>query len=321
MKQPVMDPLKDLTVVVPVYGEVEVFRRHAELQQDLWNAAAQVIWVATPSNDCAHELARKLAVGQSRYYVEVPPGLYAAWNLGVSQARQPWIYFNTVGDVVDLHALREVLNVAEDAAADLVFSPPKLNHANRNHLRKWPIFREARAMRQWAGRPILSSWLADFQVRHHDSCVFGSMAGAVFRTAFLQPRPFPENFRSAGDTAWVYTHVTKMKAVFFPKPVAGFRVHDSSRGSPNPRDLGRLLKLLEQAVSPGDRVATQRRRAYLAWRHLLDLRRGSHPRPFWFLSPSTLGLRLRRDLAFRRLRRLFRKRISRLSALGTTPKW
>jgi glycosyltransferase involved in cell wall biosynthesis len=308
-----MEPLKELTVVVPVYGEAEVFQRHAQAHQDLWNLAAQVIWVATPSNDSAHELARKLAVGESRYYFEVPPGLYAAWNLGVSQARQPWIYFNTVGDVVDLHALREGLVVAEDAAADLVFSPPKSNPANRNHLRRWPIFLEAGALRRRAGRPIDPSWLTDFQMRHHDSCVLGSLAGAVFRTAFLQPRPFPENFRSAGDVAWVYTHVAKMKAVFFPKPVAGFRVHDSSRGSPNPRDLGRLLKLLEQAVSPENRVATQKRRAYLARRHLLDLRRGSRPRLFWFLSSSIFGLRLRRDLAFHRMRRFFREKIPNLS--------
>lgn len=315
-----MDPLKDLTVVVPVYGEVEVFRRHAQAHQDLWNLAAQVIWVATPSRDRAHELARELAARGSGQYLETPPGLYAAWNLGVSQAKQPWIYFNTVGDRCDFHILREALVLAGDSAADLVFSPPNLNPANYSYLRRWPIFREAGALRRRAGRPISPSWLADFQMRHHDSCVLGSLAGAVFRTAFLQARLFPEIFRSAGDTAWVYTHVAKMKAVFFPKPVADFRVHDSNRGSPNPRDLGRLLRLLEQAVCPGNRAAGQRRRSYLARRRLLDLRRGFRPRPFWFLSPSTLGLRLRRDLAFQRLRRLFRKKISSLSAPGTTPK-
>ena len=321
MNPPLTDPLKNLTVVVPVFGEAEVFRRHAQAHQDLWNLAAQVIWVATPSTDGAHQLARELAAKGSGQYLETSPGLYAAWNLGASQARQPWIYFNTVGDHCDPHALREALLLAGETGADLVFSPPRLDPANLKSLQGWPIFREARALRQWAGRPILSSWLADFQVRHHDSCVLGSMAGTVFRSAFLQSRPFPENFRSFGDTAWVYAHGVTMKAVFFPKPVAGFRVHDSNRGSPDPRDLGRLLRLLEQSVTPGNQITAKSRRAYMARRRLLDLRRGPRPRSFWFLSPATLGLRLRRDLAFRRLRRLFRKGISKLSAPGTTPKW
>ena len=319
MKQAPTDPLQDLTVVVPVYGEAEVFRKHAQVQKDLWNAAAQVIWVATPSCDRAHDLARELAAGRSGQYLETSPGLYAAWNLGVSRARKTWIYFNTVGDICDPHILREALVLAGDSSADLVFSPPKLTPANLKHLRRWPIFREAGALHRKANQPIPSSWLADFQLRHHDSCVLGSLAGAVFRATFLQPRPFPENFRSAGDVAWVYTHAAKMKAVFFPKPVAGFRVHDSSRGSPDPRDLGRLLRLLEQTVCPGNRVAAQRRRSYLARRRLLNLRRGSRPRPFWFLSPPMLGLRLRRDLAFRRMRSFFREKISNFPASGTAP--
>jgi len=321
VKRPVTDPLQSLTIVVPVFGEAEIFRKHARVQQDLWKAAAQVLWVATPSSDRAHDLARELAAGGSGQYLETPPGLYAAWNLGISQAKQPWIYFNTVGDLCDPHALREALVLARDSAADLVFSPPKLNSANLKHLQGWPIFREARALHRKANQPIPPPWLADFQIRHHDSCVLGSLAGAVFRTAFLQPRPFPENFRSAGDTAWVYTHAANMKAVFFPKPLAGFRVHDSSRGFPDPRDLGRLLRLLEQAVCPGSRAAAQWRRAYLARRRLLDLRRGSRPRPFWFLSPPMLGLRLRRDFSFRRMRRFFREKISNFSASGTAPEW
>ena len=321
MKQSLADPLQSLTVVVPVYGEAEVLQKHAQAHQNLWNAAAQVIWVATPSIDRAHELARKLAAGGSGQYLETPPGLYAAWNLAVAQAKKPWIYFNTVGDLCDPQALREALVLAEDAGADLLFSPPKLTPANLKLLRRWPIFREARSLNRRAGRPIAPAWLADFQVRHHDACILGSLAGAVFRASFLQPRPFPEDFRSAGDTAWVYAHAVKMKAVFFPKPVAGFRVHESNRGAPNPRDLGRLLQLLEQTVTPGNRVAAQRRRSYLARRRLLNLRRGGRPRRFWFLSLRTLGLRCQRDLAFWRLRRFFRETISNFSAADTAPEF
>lgn len=304
MKLPLTDPLKDLAVVVPVFGEAEVFRRHAQEHQDLWNVAAQVIWVATPSADGAHKLAQELAAAGSGQYLECPPGLYAAWNLGVSQARRPWIYFNTVGDICDPQALREALILAEGAGADLLFSPPKLHPSNLKHLRGWPIFREARSLHRRASRPLLSSWLADFQIRHHDSCVLGSLAGALFRTTFLQSRPFPENFRSAGDTAWMYANVAHLKAVYFPKPVAGFRVHDSQRGYPNPGDLGRLQRLLELAVCPHDRLVARQRRRYLACRRMLDTGRGRRPRRFWFLSPRLTRLWFHRRATMRQWNKL-----------------
>jgi hypothetical protein len=52
--------------------------------------------------------------------------------------------------------------------------------------------------------------------------LLGSCASCLFRTSFLQGRPFPIDYHHYGDTAWTYQNLAEANLAFHPDPVAQF---------------------------------------------------------------------------------------------------
>lgn len=292
------DSLQSLSVVVPVYGQREALMNHIQHHRALYEGCGETIWVATPTTDCAHQLARQSAERFGGAYVELGPGLYEAWNSGISRATKKWVYLNTTGDFVDLQRLQTLLSMASLAMADVAFTPPD-QKKSVGDLRQWPILKHASSLRPWNQAIVPSRLMIRLQLLAGDSNLLGSLAGGLFSVALLQKFPFPTDFKSFGDTAWTFAHCGTARFFYSSTPIASFLSHDASRTAIHPRDTGRLLRLL--ASTAPNRVQTAilgSIHRYLLCRRTLNWARGPRPGKKWLFSAKAWGLRLRRQKAF-----------------------
>lgn len=304
-RHPVGDSLKSLSVVVPVYGQSEVLKAHIAHHHALYEQCGETIWVATPSPDDAHQLARKSAQRFGGAYVELGPGLYEAWNSGISRATKKWVYLNTTGDFVDLQRLQKLLSMASLAQADVAFSPPELRKLYQN-LHQWPILKYASSLRSWNQAIVPSRLMIQLQLLAGDSNLLGSLAGGLFSAALLQASPFPTEFKSFGDTAWTFAHCASVRFFYSSTPIASFLPHDAARPAIHPRDTGRLLRLLASAApKPIQTAILDSIHRYLLCRRALNRARGTRPGMEWLFSAKAWGLRLRRQKAFAEMSELF----------------
>jgi len=305
--------LRDLTVIVPVFGQREVLESHIHNHRFLHENCGETLWVATPSADGAHHLARKTARQLGGEYLETPPGLYQAWNLALGKAGKDWIYFNTVGDVCQPLLLNKLIGAAISAGVDVAFSPPERSpRTTAGDLRVWPIFRYARILGSFESRPVPRRMMARLQLLAGDSNLLGSLAGAVFARKYLQRNPFPACFKSFGDTAWSYQNCFTANFLYSSRPVASFLSHDSARPANHPRDTARLLLLLaERLPAPSDALLREKIRHYLIHRRLLNRLRGSRPGKSWIFSPASWIVRFQREKSFFDMTRCFLRSIPR----------
>jgi hypothetical protein len=297
--------LRSLSVIIPVFGQRPVLESHILHHEDLYRICGETIWVVTPSSDGAHQVAQEAAERLGGTYLQLEPGLYQAWNSGIHQAKQDWIYFNTVGDFCEAINLTELLEKAVESRADVAFSPPR-NAAQDPQLRQWPIVTHASTLDQGDGQIIPPATMTRLQLLAGESNFLGSMAGAVFSAAYLKKFPFRSNFKSFGDTAWVYEHCLSASFLYAKNPVATFLSHESARQGIHSRDTGRLLHLLlSRYPSQAQSAIRESVYRYLLLRRLLNRVRGARPGKGWFFFPAAAGLRIRRQRAFARMVRLF----------------
>ena len=78
--------LPSISVIIPVYQSAERLPEHVESLRRLRSMVHEFIWVITESPDGSHEIARKAAQELGGQVLEVPRGLYQAWNSGIAQA-------------------------------------------------------------------------------------------------------------------------------------------------------------------------------------------------------------------------------------------
>ena len=289
-------------MVIPVYQSAERLPEHIESLRRLRPIVHEFIWVITESPDGSHEIARQAAEELGGQILEVPRGLYQAWNSGIALATGDFIYIATTGDTTTLEGLNALSHCLQKAKADVVFSPPIISPATGTNLKRsrhWPVFAFSKFLNQFAGLRIPKKKAILLQILSGASGLLGSCASCLFRTSFLQARPFPTDYHHYGDTAWTYQNLSETILAFHPDSVAQFQIHDAE--TPRIVDKNQIYNLIDQLAMHLPLPLTQLIHTYTLSSFHIDRIRDPHPKFGWWWMPDAWQARLKRNSAKRYL--------------------
>ena len=269
---------------------------HIESLRRLRPIVHEFIWVITDSPDGSHEIAREAAKELGGQILEVPRGLYQAWNSGIARATGDFIYISTIGDTITPQGLSALFHCLQKAEADVVFSPPAIFPVTKSNLKRsrhWPVFRFARILKQYAGGRLPKEKAILVQILSGASGLLGSCASCLFRASILKGHPFPTDHHHYGDTGWTYLNLAKAILAFHPDPVSKFIIHDVETS--RKVDKKQLYSLMNgAAVHLPEKQHTQvtiLTRSSAEIDHIRD----PHPRYGWWISPAAWKFRLTRE--------------------------
>ena len=288
--------VSSISVIIPVYQSAERLPVHIESLRRLRPIVHEFIWVITESPDRSHEIAREAAKELGGQILEVPCGLYQAWNAGIARASGEFIYISTIGDTITPQGLSALFHCLQKAEADVVFSPPAIFPVTKSNLKRsrhWPVFRFARILKQYAGGRLPKERAILIQILSGASGLLGSCASCLFRASFLLSRPFATDHYHYGDTVWSYQNLPEATLAFYPDTVARFTIHDSAihRIVDKIKIYG-LMNQLAKALPP-ERCAWVRSLTLSMGK--IDAIRDPHPKYGWWINPSAWIWRLNRD--------------------------
>lgn len=297
----------DMTVLIPVFACADRLPGHLPSIQTLRESGATLLWVITASEDGSDRLARQAQKTLGGTILEVPRGLYEAWNLGLKVVTTPFTYISTVGESVSPRGLEQLRECLLSTQADVCFTPPQIPATGtpRNQLLQWPVFRERLALRKREGKILSPFFVAGAQVSAGIHSLLGSCASCLFRTAYLQSHPFPSGYFHYGDSAWVYENYRTARLVYRDIPLAAFWVHGPSGRAVGVRHVEKLRRMIWRDLQHDPRT-TEARRALgrlCAAARALDHHRGRQPGRGWWLRPrllQTRWIRMAAEKAFRR---------------------
>jgi len=256
----------------------------------------EFIWVITESEDGSHIVAREAAKELGGQVLEVPLGLYQAWNSGIARATGDFIYISTIGDTITAEGLDALSLCIRKNEADVVFSPPVISpptRTNLKHSRHWPVFKFAPILSNYAGGSFPKEKAILMQILSGASGLLGSCASCLFRASFLLSRPFATDHYHYGDTVWSYQNLSEVTLAFHPDTVARFVIHDSA--IPRTVDKKRIYRLMNQLAKalPPKRCAWVKSLTLSMER--IDAIRDPHPKYGWWINPSAWWWRLKRN--------------------------
>ena len=283
-------------MVIPVYQSAKRLPEHVECLRCLRPTVHEFIWVITESPDGSHEIAREAAKELGGQVLEVPRGLYQAWNSGIARATGEFIYISTIGDSITPEGLNALSFCIQKNQADVVFSPPVISPetgANLKRSRHWPVFKFAQILNQYADNCMPKEKSILMQILSGASGLLGSCASCLFRTSFLQGRPFSTDHHHYGDTAWTYDHLPEANLAFHPNPVAKFIIHDVE--APRTVDKRQIYHLIGQLATQLPPLLTQMTRKYTRASFHIDRIRDPHPKFGWWWMPGAWKARLIRN--------------------------
>lgn len=264
--------------------------------------AHEFIWVITESPDGSHEIVRQAAQELGGQVLDVPRGLYQAWNSGIARATGDFICISTVGDTITPEGLNALSVCIRKSEADVVFSPPAIfpsTQANLKHCRHWTVFVFSKILNQFSGVRIPKEKAILLQILSGASGLLGSCASCLFRASFLQSRPFPTEYHHYGDTAWTFHNLPETTLAFHPNPVARFVIH----GAKTPRvvDKGHVYSLSEELATHLPPQLTQIVHHYIQASTQIDKIRDPHPKFGWWWMPNAWHARWKRNSGQRSL--------------------
>jgi len=292
-----------ISVVIPVYQSAERLPEHIESLRRLLPMVHEFIWVITESPDGSHEIAQKAAQELGGQVLEVPRGLYQAWNSGITLAAGDFIYISTIGDTITPEGLNALWHCLQKTAADVVFSPPTISPATGTNLKRsrhWPVFKFAPILNQYAGGLCIPKEKAILlQILSGASGLLGSCASCLFRALFLKNRPFPADHHHYGDTAWTYQNLAEANLAFHPDPVAQFKIHNAE--APRIVDKNQIYSLIDQLGVQLPLPLTHIIHSYTLASFHIDRIRDPHPKFGWWWMPKAWKARWKRNSAKRSL--------------------
>ena len=290
-----------ITALVPVYECADRLPAHLASLRTLRETLADFIWVVTPGRDESARLARHASKELGGQYLEVPPGLYQAWNAGIQAASTEFVYISTVGETVSPTGLDRLRQILQSQRADVCFTPPFLptEARPRRQLLRWPIFRFQRELTKRQGEVLSPMLIAKIQAVAGIFSLLGSCASCLFRTSYLKDHPYPTDFYHYGDSAWLYQNYAKARMVYLPEPIADFSVHGPSGRTVGTRDVERLRQIILRDLrrKPETARAARALSRLCASSRYLDVYRGRHPKRLWWLNFKLLGVRWKRSKA------------------------
>ena len=283
-------------MVIPVYQSAERLPGHIESLRRLLPMVHEFIWVITESPDGSHEIAREAARELGGQVLEVPRGLYQAWNSGISLASGDFIYISTIGDTITPEGLNALWHCLRKTAADVVFSPPIISPATGTNLKRslhWPVFAFSKFLNRLAETRIPTEKAILLQILSGASGLLGSCASCLFRASFLKSRPFPTKYHHYGDTAWTYQNLSEAIVAFHPDRVAHFQIHDSE--APRTVDKNQIYSLINQLAIHLPLPLTQTIHTYTLSSFPIDRIRDPHPKFGWWWLPDAWNARWNRN--------------------------
>jgi len=296
----VKTPARDgkITAVVPIFECADRLAAHLTFLKGARPVVSEFVWVVTPGRDESQRLAQEAHRELGGKYLEVPPGLYDAWNAGIRAVATEFTYISTVGESASALGLDRLRTTLQTLGADVAFSPPLLPTQSqaRRQLLRWPIFRFQGELKEREGKILSSFLVAKIQAVAGIFSLLGSCASCLFRTAYLQNHPFPSDYYHYGDSAWVYQNYRQAKFVYLKKPWASFSVHGPSGRIVGARDVERLRFIILQDLKkiPQAGRAARALTSLLTATRYLDKNRGRRPIKMWWLNPKLLIARCRR---------------------------
>jgi len=234
-----------LSVVLPTYNCRRQMARHLASMATWADLADEIIVVDSRSTDGTLEFIRERLRHPNLRIIERDRGLYQSWNEGIAATSGDWVYISTAGDTIERAHLLHLLELGERTGADVVISPPRFIDetgapcADLN----WP---PAEIVRRFgARRPFVLGKEAAITLSylHCPRSVLGSSASNLYRGPHLRVRPFPEEFRGAGDSAWILRHAEDTKICFTPRIGSAFCVHDKP-DAPSPAQRNDVVRSL-----------------------------------------------------------------------------
>ena len=290
-----MNP-SSISVVIPVYQSAERLLGHIESLRRLLPMVHEFIWVITESPDGSHEIAQAAAKELGGQVLEVPRGLYQAWNSGISLASGDFIYISTIGDTITPEGLNALWHCLRKTAADAVFSPPIISPATETNLKRsrhWPVFTFSEFLNRFTETRIPTEKAILLQILSGASGLLGSCASCLFRASFLKDRPFPTEFHHYGDTAWTYQNLPDAILAFHPEPVANFQIHNAEVS--RIVDKHQIYTLIDQLAIQLPLPLTQIIHTYTLASFHIDRIRDPHPKFGWWWIPDAWRARFTRN--------------------------
>lgn len=300
---PIPAGLSAISVMVPVYQCADLLPAHLDFLASISRQVRELIWVITESPDGSDRMAREAASRLGGHILEMPRGLYQAWNAGIAVASGEFLYISTVGDFMERNdGLAVLLALLQKTGAELVISPPRpypKSFQGRAITRHWPLFTFGKYLKPYSGRVIPKEKAALIQILSGASGLSGSCASCLFQTKTLQKLSFPINYFHYGDTAWLYKNIPKLSIAFCQESLARFTIH------PNTQDrVVHKKHIYELTIALSDCLSREIRRIvldYILANQRIDSIRDPHPKYGWWFLPAAWRFRgerqnLRREL-------------------------
>ena len=285
-----------ISVIIPIYQSAERLPEHVESLRRLQPMVHEFIWVITESPDGSHEIARVAAKELGGQVLEVPRGLYQAWNSGIARATGEFIYISTTGDTITPEGLNALSVCIRKNEADVVFSPPVIFPATQPNLKRcrhWTVFEFSRILNQFSGVRIPKEKAILMQILSGATGLLGSCASCLFRTSFLKVRPFSDEYHHYGDTAWTYQNLSEAILAFHPEAVAQFQIHDTE--TPRLVDKNQIYSLIDQLAIHLPLPLAHIVHSYTLASFHIDRIRDPHPKFGWWWMPNAWQARWKRN--------------------------
>ena len=202
-----------ITAIFPTLNCREKLAEHIASSQDWLAHVSELIVVDSNSSDGSLQFLRRAFNGYKSKFVNTGPGLYAAWNLGVQLAKQPYIYFSTIGETISLTGLQQLLNWCESLDLDVVISTPQMIQKARCPINiMWPIHEMKGFLQQQGDIFVPNEGEKRLLSRAFTpECILGSSASNLYRRSALKRFPFPQDVGPQGDVMWACKYLFQLK--------------------------------------------------------------------------------------------------------------
>lgn len=237
-----------LTAILPCRNNRSELEAHVDAMLEWVSQVAQVV-VVDSSTDGSLDYLRERLVGTHVEFHSVPPGLYQAWNYGVSLTKSEFCYFSTVGDTISREGLEHLLKLARQHELHAVLSAPEMVDALGSPVAtEWPIHALVHRLSQdiWLpNREETLQWLTAFL----PFTILGSSASNLYRTDFLKANPFPTTHGHGGDAAFGVQVAPFVKMALTNMVCSRFVTHGQGRdiSAVEQRDVAvKFLELLNE---------------------------------------------------------------------------
>lgn len=251
-----MPPYPSISVVLPTYNCRPLLVRHLPAMREWLDLVHEIVVVDSRSTDGTLELIRAEIRHPRLRIIERDRGLYASWNEAIAATTGAWVYISTAGDTIARAQLLHLLEVGESLAADVVVSPPAFVHEDGRPHRDlgWPpakLLQEFGRGQPFVMHPEATQYLAFL---HCPSALLGSSASNLYRGPHLRARPFPTEYGTVGDTAWIMRFSHETRLALTPRRGSSFCIHEKE-SQPGPEQSLELYRRLLKGEQ--ERLAAQ----------------------------------------------------------------